>query len=83
MKKGTSGAGSHILSGNVLDPKALNELFPKADPDDDLHAWQTLGAPVKTRARWDKFSILSQHSRWWFPVPSTMRNGGNYIISLR
>jgi hypothetical protein len=74
--------GSQILSGNILDPKALNELFPRADPDDDDFAWKTLGAPVKTRARKDKFSILSQYSRWWCPVPSSMRNRGNYIISL-
>lgn len=76
-------AGAHILSGCVLDPKSLNELFPKEDPDDEQFAWQTLGAPVTTKATIDRFWILSKRFRFRLPVPSPMRNRGNYIISLR
>lgn len=76
--------GAHNLSGNVLDPSALNELFPR--PVDDPEApfgWETLGAPVATKVTKDRFSMLSKRRRWWMPVPRQMRNKGNYIISLR
>jgi electron-transferring-flavoprotein dehydrogenase len=76
--------GAHILSGNVLDPRALNELFPKADPDDNEYGWQLRNAPVKTKVKKDRFSILSSKRRFWFPLPSQMKNRkANYIISLR
>lgn len=76
-------AGAHVLSGNVFDPRALNELFPKADPDDDLYGWQLRDAPVTTKVKTDRFSFLTSKRRWWMPCPSQMENRGNYIISLR
>jgi len=65
--------GKHSLSGAVLDPKALNELLPD---------WKNQGAPLNTPAIHDDFLLLSENKRWHLPVPSVMKNTGNYIISL-
>lgn len=76
VEKGSE-VGAHILSGAVLEPTALNELFPD---------WKTLGAPVKTAVRGDDIYFLtSANNGIRIPnllVPSTMHNEGNYIISL-
>jgi electron-transferring-flavoprotein dehydrogenase len=50
--------GGHILSGAVVDPIALNELFPD---------WKDLGAPLTTPVKDDKFSYLTKSSR--IPIP--------------
>jgi len=69
--------GAHILSGAVLEPAALTELFPD---------WQERGAPVTTavthdEVRWLRNETASLRVPEFF-VPRPMRNRGNYIISL-
>ena len=88
VEKGSE-IGSHILSGNVFDPKALEELFPEyADTNSDSH-WTKLlqeqqgsyATPVKS----DQFQILSPAGSVTIPnmlLPSQLHNDGNYIISL-
>ena len=68
-----SEVGAHILSGAVLDPRALNELIPD---------WRQHGAPLHTRTEQDSFLLLTTHHTWRLPTPPQMRNQGNYIISL-
>lgn len=65
--------GAHILSGAVLEPRALNELIPD---------WQTKDAPLKTKAQVDKFVYLTKKWAIPFPTPPQMHNKGNFIISL-
>lgn len=67
--------GAHTLSGAVLEPRALQELFPD---------WQDRGAPLHTPVQKDRFWILTEKRR--FPVPVLpglpMRNHGNYVVRL-
>ncbi len=76
VEKGSE-VGAHILSGAVLEPTALDELFPD---------WSERGAPVKTAVTHDDVYFLSgEESANKIPhmfVPLPMRNEGNYIISL-
>ena len=76
VEKGSE-VGAHILSGAVLEPRALNELFPN---------WQELGAPVNTKVTGDDiFFLTGPEKAQKVPnmfVPKTMHNEGNYIISL-
>ena len=75
LEKGSE-VGAHILSGAVLEPRALNELFPN---------WQELGAPVKTAVTQDRVLLLNAKSATSIPaffVPKTLHNSGNYIVSL-
>lgn len=72
LEKGSE-VGAHILSGAVLEPRALNELFPN---------WQQLDAPVSTQVQSDEFILLTEHRKIKLPTPPQMRNYGNYIISL-
>jgi electron-transferring-flavoprotein dehydrogenase len=68
--------GGHILSGAVIDPKALNELFPD---------WKERGAPLETPVRKDKFLLLGPQgvvSLPMFAFPPLMHNHGCYIASL-
>ena len=65
--------GAHILSGAVLEPRALNELLPD---------WADRGAPLDTPVTRDRFMYLSAKSAWRLPTPPQMHNHGNYIISL-
>lgn len=65
--------GSHILSGAVLEPRALSELIPD---------WESKAAPLHTPVTEDQFCLLTQKKSWRFPTPPPMRNHGNYIISL-
>ena len=65
--------GAHILSGAVIDPIALNELLPN---------WQAQGAPLITQASKDKFLFLTEKYAIPLPVPTSLQNHGNYIISL-
>ena len=65
--------GAHILSGAVLEPRALNELIPN---------WQELGAPLDTPVTSDRFMFLTETSSFRLPTPPQMNNHGNYIISL-
>lgn len=76
VEKGSE-VGAHILSGAVLEPTALNELFPD---------WQNMGAPVTTAVSEDHiFVFTGAEKRIKVPglfAPKTMHNKGNYIISL-
>jgi len=72
LEKGSE-IGAHILSGAVLEPRALAELFPN---------WKELGAPLNTPAAEDRFLFLTESKAWKLPTPPQMANHGNYIISL-
>jgi electron-transferring-flavoprotein dehydrogenase len=65
--------GAHILSGAVLEPRALDELLPD---------WKMLGAPLNTPAGEDRFLLLTERKAIRLPTPPQMNNHGNYIISL-
>ena len=69
--------GAHILSGAVLEPRALNELLP-----DWAERNGTSGAPLDTPVTRDRFMYLTEKSAWRLPTPPQMHNHGNYIISL-
>jgi electron-transferring-flavoprotein dehydrogenase len=68
--------GAHILSGAVMDPRALDELFPN---------WKELGAPLNTPVTEDRFLFLTEKKAIRTPdlmmLPS-LQNHGNYVISL-
>lgn len=73
VEKGAE-VGSHILSGNVLDPRALDELLPE---------WRQMeDCPVKVPVKKDKLLFLTESSSFPLPVPPSLHNDGNYIISL-
>ena len=72
IEKGSE-VGAHILSGAVLEPRALDELFPD---------WKERGAPLHTPVAQDKFMFLTRTSGFRMPTPPQMNNHGNYIISL-
>lgn len=72
IEKGAE-VGAHILSGAVLEPRALNELLPD---------WQERGAPLDTPVKNDQFMFLTEKSSFRLPTPPQMNNHGNYIISL-
>ncbi|KAL0413748.1 UNVERIFIED_CONTAM: Electron transfer flavoprotein-ubiquinone oxidoreductase, mitochondrial [Sesamum radiatum] len=70
VEKGAE-VGAHILSGNVFEPRALNELLPN---------WKQEEAPIDVPVSSDKFWLLSKTRA--FPCPSPFNNRGNYVISL-
>ena len=76
VEKGSE-VGAHILSGAVLEPRALLELFPNAIED---------GAPLKTAVKEDHmFLYTSEKSAIKIPnllIPKPMHNEGNYIVSM-
>ena len=75
LEKGAE-VGAHILSGNVFETKALDELIPE---------WKKKGAPVKTKVNKEKFLFLGKNSSLSWPtwlLPSVQKNHNNYIISL-
>src|SRR5438874_1764055 len=72
VEKGSE-VGAHILSGAVLEPRALNELMPD---------WRERGAPVNTPAQHDRFLFLTEKRAFRLPTPPQMHNHGNYIVSL-
>lgn len=66
--------GGHILSGNVLEPRALDELLP---------GWREGGdAPIGTAVTGDEFVYLTEKTGWKLPTPEGMKNEGNYVVSL-
>ena len=66
--------GMHILSGAVMEPKALNELIPD---------WKEKGAPLNTPCGDDSMVFLFEKSAFKLPVtPPQMHNHGNYVVSL-
>jgi electron-transferring-flavoprotein dehydrogenase len=72
IEKGSE-VGAHILSGAVIEPRALDELLPD---------WRELGAPLHTPATDDAFLYLTAHRAQRLPTPAPMHNRGNYIVSL-
>jgi electron-transferring-flavoprotein dehydrogenase len=75
LEKGSE-VGAHILSGAVIDPIGLNELFPD---------WKEKGAPLETPVTDDRFLYLGPRRldpRPNFLMPPLMNNHGNYIASL-
>lgn len=72
LEKGSE-IGAHILSGAVIETRALDELLPD---------WRERGAPLHTPATEDRFLLLSESHARRLPTPPPMRNDGNYIISL-
>ncbi|HOB61893.1 MAG TPA: electron transfer flavoprotein-ubiquinone oxidoreductase [Candidatus Competibacteraceae bacterium] len=72
IEKGSE-VGAHILSGAVVETRALDELIPD---------WQERGAPLNTLATDDNFLLLTRETSYRLPTPPQMNNHGNYIISL-
>ncbi|WWC57646.1 uncharacterized protein I303_100178 [Kwoniella dejecticola CBS 10117] len=65
--------GAHILSGAVIETRALDELIPD---------WKDLGAPLNQPALSDSMRFLTEKSSFPMPHPPQMNNKGNYIVSL-
>ncbi len=72
VEKGSE-VGAHILSGVVMEPRALNELIPD---------WADKDFPMHTMAQSDEFLWLSKKGAKKLPTPPQMRNEGNIITSL-
>ena len=72
VEKGSE-VGAHILSGAVLETKALDELIPD---------WKSKDTPLKTETKKDNFILLTKNKSFKLPTPPQMKNDGNYIISL-
>ena len=75
LEKGSE-VGAHILSGAVLEPRALNELIPD---------WKDKGAPLNTPVTDEKFLLLTEKNSLSIPLwllPAQTHNKGNYIVSL-
>ncbi|RLN19512.1 hypothetical protein C2845_PM02G09520 [Panicum miliaceum] len=70
LEKGSE-VGAHVLSGNVFEPRALDELIPK---------WRQEDAPIRVPVSSDKFWLLTKNQAWTLPSP--FDNKGNYVISL-
>ncbi|MBN9590501.1 MAG: electron transfer flavoprotein-ubiquinone oxidoreductase [Alphaproteobacteria bacterium 64-11] len=75
LEKGSE-IGAHILSGAVIDPRALSELIPD---------WKERGAPVDTPVTDDRFVCFTRSRAFPLPhvlFPPLMSNRGNFIVSL-
>jgi electron-transferring-flavoprotein dehydrogenase len=75
LEKGVE-IGAHILSGAVMDPRALSELMPD---------WQSQGAPLHTAVTEDRFLLLSESKARKLPnalLPDCFLNHGNYVVRL-
>ncbi|HWI39168.1 MAG TPA: FAD-binding protein, partial [Burkholderiales bacterium] len=75
LEKGSE-VGAHILSGAVMDPRAMGELF--AD-------WKAKGAPLNTPVTKDRFLFLGEKGHLETPaflLPACFQNHGNYVVSL-
>ncbi|KAF8453473.1 electron transfer flavoprotein-ubiquinone oxidoreductase-like protein [Terfezia claveryi] len=69
--------GAHTLAGAVLEPTAINQLFPDWLSDENPNRFE--GATAVTT---EKMRFLTEKKSFWLPEPPQMRNHGNYIISL-
>ncbi len=73
LEKGSE-PGAHTLSGAVMDPRAITELFPD---------WKERGAPLNQPVTGDELLVLSETGAFKSPViPDCFHNVGNYVISL-
>jgi electron-transferring-flavoprotein dehydrogenase len=69
--------GDHIVSGNVIEPSALDELLPDWKSEDNLNRFADI-----TPAKEDRMRFLTKNGSIPLPKPPQMNNHGNYIISL-
>lgn len=69
--------GAHILSGAIMETRALDELLPN---------WKNMDAPITVKAKEDRvYMMLSDTHAVQTPsgvVPKALHNDGNYIVSL-
>ena len=75
LEKGSE-IGAHILSGAVMDPRAMTELIPD---------WKEKGAPLSVEVTEDKFLFLTEAGSTGVPawaLPDNFKNHGNYVVSL-
>ena len=72
LEKGSE-VGAHLLSGAVLETRALDELIPD---------WKEKKAPISVEAKKDAFRFLTKTKSYWMPTPPQMHNKGNFIVSL-
>ena len=75
IEKGSE-PGAHILSGAVMDPRAMTELFPN---------WKELGAPLNQAVTGDELLVLSEQGATSTPgwlMPRNFHNHGCYVVSL-
>jgi electron-transferring-flavoprotein dehydrogenase len=75
LEKGSE-PGAHILSGAVMDPRAMNELFPD---------WKDRGAPLSQPVTGDEVLLLTKSDSFRTPgafIPDCLHNEGNYVIRL-
>ncbi len=75
IEKGSE-IGAHILSGAVMDPRAISELIPD---------WKAAGAPLNTAVSEDRFLLLTETGYSQMPemlLPGCFKNHGNYVVSL-
>ncbi|MEZ5544328.1 MAG: electron transfer flavoprotein-ubiquinone oxidoreductase [Lysobacteraceae bacterium] len=75
LEKGAE-PGAHILSGAIVDPRALTELIPD---------WKEKGAPLNQPVTEDRILFLSEKGAFATPrffIPDALHNEGNYIVSL-
>jgi electron-transferring-flavoprotein dehydrogenase len=76
VEKGAE-VGAHILSGAVLEPRAMDELFPQ---------WKDQGAPINTKVSGDTFFFYTSATGAIklpnFMIPKPTHNEGNYIVSM-
>ena len=75
LEKGSE-VGAHILSGNVFETRALDELIPD---------WKEKNSPIKLKVKKEKFLFLGKETSFSWPtwlLPSVQQNHKNYIISL-
>ena len=69
--------GAHILSGNVIEPSAIDELLPDWNDPENPSRFENATPATK-----DKMRFLTKNSAIPIPAPPQMNNHGNYIISL-
>jgi len=75
LEKGSE-VGAHILSGAVLDPRALDELIPD---------WKDRGSPLTVPVTENHHWVLTKKGKWRMPealMPPFMHNKGTYTLSL-
>jgi electron-transferring-flavoprotein dehydrogenase len=75
LEKGSE-PGAHIISGAIMDPRALTELIP---------TWKELGAPLNQPVTADEMLFLSQTGKISTPqflIPKSLHNEGNFVVSL-
>ncbi len=75
LEKGSE-PGAHILSGAIMDPRALNELLPN---------WKELGAPLNQPVTDDAMCFFSERKSYRTPnflLPECSQNHGNFVVSL-